>query len=189
MPLTVRHVRRALLTAALLSGVVGSSPLNAQGPAINVVPGTRVRVTAANQVAPLIANFMQMRGDTAVFIEEGAGRGIWSLYVGDIRKLEESSGERLTNRPYVLRGAAIGGGGGLLLGLVLANNLKPSDSGRKYNKVGNGAVGALLGAAIGAGIGSRFATENWTDVPLRRVSLAPFGPGGRGLTAAFSLAF
>ena len=43
-------------------------------------PGTRVRVHADNLVTPLVAHFLEMRGDTAVFIEDAAGpSGVWSL--------------------------------------------------------------------------------------------------------------
>jgi hypothetical protein len=167
------------------------SPAHAQIPTLNIVPGTRVRVTGTNQVAPLIASFMAQRGDTAVFIEEGGGRGIWSIQISDIRKLERSVGEGRSNRPYVIRGAAVGGAVGLVSGLAFANSAKPSTEGREYNKWGTASITMVLGAGIGAAIGTRVASEKWAEVPLRRVAIAPMmGPAGtRGIRASVSLAF
>lgn len=153
--------------------------------AISIAPGTRVRVRAANLVAPLVANFLQMRGDTAVFIEDAAGRGVWSLHVSDITRLERSDGEQKSNRTYIVRGAVVGGGIGALGGLLIASSLKPSDSGKKYSRGASGGAGALLGAVIGGVVGSRFGSERWTNVPLpRRVSLLP-DPRGLGLRVGF----
>lgn len=185
-----RSMSRWLLTVAATCLIAGTA--QAQSPALNLVPGTRVRVTAANQVAPLVANFMALRGDTAMFIEEGAGRGIWSIQVADIRRIERSDGERLSNRPYMLRGAAVGGALGLVGGIVFSNSAKPSTEGREYNKWGTASITMILGAAIGAGVGTRFATEKWTEVPLRRVALVPTidpATGTRGLRASISVAF
>jgi hypothetical protein len=182
-----RFSPRALIVAAALVGAVSASKATAQGPTFSIVPGTRVRVSAQNMVAPLVANFLAMRGDTAVFIEEGGGKGIWTILTSEIRKIERSDGERLSNRPYMMRGVAIGAGVGLLGGLVFANNASPGDASREYNQLGVGAIGAVLGGVIGGAIGSRRAVEKWTNVPIRRVAIAPTGRGG--LTASLHFAF
>lgn len=191
MPSRSRLARWLLIAAAVFTAA-GSRPLQAQGSPLNIVPGTRVRVTAVNLLTPLVANFLAIRGDSVDFIEVGGGRSIWTVALVDIRKLEKSDGERVNNKPYMLRGAAFGAPIGLLGGLIFANNADPSDSAREYNKVGMGTISLFLGAGIGAAIGSRFAIEKWTDVPVRRVAVAPFlGPNGRsrGITASVSLAF
>jgi hypothetical protein len=173
--------------AALTTAAVPVT-VRAQQPApLPIAPGTRVRVTATNLVAPLVANFLQMRGDTAVFIEDAAGRGIWSLVVSDITRLERSDGERLSNRPYVVRGAMLGAGAGSVVGWVFAATFSPSDSTKKFSRPLNASIGAVVGAVVGGFIGSRRATERWTDITLpRRVSVVP---QRRGVALSLSLTF
>lgn len=186
------HVRRVLAAAAIAFGLLGTaSTAQAQQaadptPRIALVPGTRVRVTATTLIAPLIANFMQTRGDTAVFIADGGGRGVWSIAISDIRQIERSSGERKTNRPYVIRGAGWGGAAGAVLGYTFAATAKPADSTRKYNRLGSLGIGAAGGAVIGALIGSRFGTERWVPVPVRQVSITP---RRNGTAVGFSFTF
>ncbi|MBC7898177.1 MAG: hypothetical protein H7066_22345 [Cytophagaceae bacterium] len=132
-----------------------------------------------------MANFLQMRGDTAVFIEDAAGRGVWSLHVSDITKLERSDGEQKSNRPYIVRGVAIGGGAGAVGGLLIASSLKPSDSGKKFSRGASAIAGAAVGGVIGGIVGSRFGAERWTNVSLpRRVSVLP-DSRGLGLRVGF----
>jgi hypothetical protein len=181
-------LRWRLLTPTLgLLAVAAVAPVSAAGAqqALPIAPGTRVRVRAANLVAPLVANFLQMRGDTAVFIEDAAGKGVWSLHVSDIARLERSDGEQRANKPYIIRGAAAGAAVGLVGGLLVASSLEPSDSDKKYSRGASGAAGAVVGAVIGGLIGSRFGAERWTNVPLpRRMSVLP-GPRGMGLRVGF----
>jgi hypothetical protein len=156
---------------------------------INVLPGTRVRVTATNLVAPLVATFLQQRGDTAVFIEDGAGRGIWTISVSQIIRLERSNGEQRSNKPKVIRGAIIGGVVGLGGGLLFASTAKPGNSSKTYDRGLTGGLGMLAGGAIGAFIGTRFAQERWTNIPLpSRASFAPQSTRG-GLRLAFGYSF
>lgn len=164
------------LAALLLAIGLGSSP-SAQAQQANatlpLVPGMRVRVTARSLVVPLVANYLQTRGDTAVFIEDAAGRGLWSIPIAEITRLERAAGDRTTNRPYMIRGAWIGGAAGAVTMLVFASTASPSDSGRRYGRMTNSLLGAGAGGVIGALIGSRFAVERWTPVPLRQVSIVP----------------
>jgi hypothetical protein len=143
----------------------------AQG--IGVAPGTRVRVRAPNLVAPLIANFLNLNADTAVFIEDAAGRGIWSIRVNEISRLERSDGEKRMNAPYMLRGGLMGAGIGAATGLLFAATFKPSDDTQKYDRLTTGLVGAGAGAVIGAMLGGRVVKEKWVEIPLRRLSVAP----------------
>jgi len=162
--------------------------VNAQRPsaAVPIVAGTRVRVKTASLVAPLVANFLEQRGDTLVFIEDGTGRGVWSFGIGQIERLEMTAGEAGLNRRPIARNAAIGGGIGLLAGLVFANLAEPSDSTREYSRPLSGVAGAALGAGIGAIIGSRVKSERWVNVPLpRQLSLVPNSRGGFTLTFGF----
>ena len=150
---------------------------------VPVMPGSRVRVSAASLVAPLVANFLEQRGDTLVFIEESTGPGVWSITLPLITKLETTGGDATGNRPYVLKGAAIGAGSGLVVGLLFAAAARPADEGRTYNRPVTGLIGAAIGGGIGAFLGSRRQTERWIDVPLPgRLSLLPDPRGGLLLT-------
>lgn len=144
-----------------------------------------MRVTAPSLVSPLIANYLEMRGDTVVLVEDRAGRGLWSIPYSDIRSLHLSIGQKKNHAPYMLRGAAIGGATGLAVGLAFAASFSPSDTGRKYNRVGTGVIVAGAGAVLGAVVGSRFSAENWSPITLpRRLSLVPL-PNGAGIRVEF----
>ena len=138
-------------------------------------------------VAPLVANFLQMRGDSAVFIEDGSGRGIWSIHINDISKLESSSGEKRSNKSYIVRYATYGGSGGLVLGVLFASVAKPSDKSRSYDRVATALIGGVVGGAIGAGIGTRVAKERWAPVVItKRLTVVPLEGGARvGLSFSF----
>jgi hypothetical protein len=169
--------------------ILNAADLSAQQATLDVLPGTRVRVTASNLVAPLVASFLQQRGDTALFIEDGAGRGIWTINVAQITRLERSNGEQRSNRPKVIRGAIIGGTVGLGGGLLFAATAKPSDPTKTYDRLLTGGVGLVVGGAIGAFIGTRFAQERWTNIPLpSRASLTPMSRNG-GLRVSLSYPF
>lgn len=135
---------------------------------VPVAPGTRVRVKTANLVAPLIANFLEQRSDTLVFIEDGTGRGVWTFSLAQIERLETTAGEAGQNRKPMAAGATVGAGVGLVLGVIFAKAATPSDSTREYNAVLTGALGAGVGAGVGAFIGSRVKRERWVNVALPR---------------------
>lgn len=154
--------------------------------AVPLVAGSRVRVKTASLVAPLVANFLEQRGDTLVFIDDGRGRGIWTFGLSQIERLETSGGDVGLNKRPITRGAVIGGGVGILAGLGFAAAFTPSDTTREYSQVLTAALGAGVGAGIGALIGSRAKSERWVNVPLpRQLSVGPNGRGG--YTIAFSL--
>ncbi len=173
-----------------LATLIGIGSLSARAGAqqasftLALVPGSRVRVTARTLVAPLVASYLQQRGDTAVFIEAAGGRGIWSIALSDITKLERSDGERTSNRPLVQRGAIYGAVGGAVVAYSFAALASPSDSSRKYSRTTSALVGAGVGAVVGGILGSRFASERWRPVPLRQVSVVP-APRGLGVSIAF----
>jgi hypothetical protein len=133
---------------------------------IPVVPGSRVRVMTPTLVTPLIANFLEQRGDTLVFIEDDRGRGVWSFAISQIQRLEMTAGESGRNTRPIAKGAMIGAGVGLVLGVLFASVAEPSDSTREYSAVLTGLVGAGAGAGVGAFFGSRVTSERWVDVPL-----------------------
>lgn len=178
----------ALLLVALGAIVAVSGPAVAQqsprptgagAQGLPLVPGARVRIKATNLVAPLVANYLEMRGDTLVLFEESAGRGVWSFALGQVERLETTTGDKRGHRPYILRGAAYGFAGGAVAGLLFAASSSPSDPDREYSRPLTAFVGGALGAGIGALVGSRVVAEGWAPVPLpRRVSLAPDGRGG-----------
>ncbi len=164
-----------LAALALPAGAQQAKPATpARSAALPVTPGARVRVSATTLVAPLIGNYLEMRGDTAVFIEAGAGRGIWTLTTDQITKLEVSKGDEHFNRRPMIKGAAIGAPVGALLFWGVTGVMKPGDKSQQYNRSVNAGAGLVVGAVVGGIIGSRVADEGWMRLPLRgRVSWSP----------------
>lgn len=175
----------ALFLTMILAGLARDAVAQTRPSTVPVPPGSRVRVKTPNLVAPLVANFLEQRGDTLVFVEDGRGRGLWSFSLGQIERLEMTAGERGQNKEPIAKGALYGAGAGFLLGIVFASVAEPSDETRKYSPVLSGALGAGIGAGIGAYFGSRVKTEHWVEVPLnRRLSLRS---NGRGLAISIPL--
>ena len=169
---------KALLFTITLAGLASDAAAQRRSSTVPVPPGSRVRVKAPNLVAPLVANFLEQRGDTLVFIEDGRGRGVWSFSVGQIERLEMTAGEAGRNTAPIAKGAAIGAGVGLVVGVLFASMAEPSDDSRKYSQFLTGVLGAGIGGGIGAYFGSRVKTEHWVEVPLnRRLSLRTNGLG------------
>ena len=167
---------KALLISITLACGARETLAQARPSTVAVPPGSRVRVKTPNLVAPLVANFLEQRGDTLVFIEDGRGRGVWTFSIGQIERLEMTAGEAGRNKQPIAKGAAFGAGVGFLAGVVFASVAKPSDETKKYSPGLTGAVGALVGAPIGAYFGSRVKSERWVEVPLnRRLSLRTTG--------------
>jgi hypothetical protein len=175
--------------SAFLGVVTLASVAGAQRPSSSTVPiaaGSRVRVKTPQLVAPLIANFLEQRGDTLVFIEEDRGRGVWSFALSQIERLETTAGETAYDKRPIARGAMIGGGIGLAAGIGFAAGFSPSDSSKEYSKLLTGALGLTIGAGIGAYVGSRVKAERWVNVPLpRQLSLFPNRRGGFSLSIAW----
>lgn len=184
----------ALLAIALGAPLVPASAQQATPPAASpttvlpIVPGARVKVSATTLVAPLLANYLEMKGDTAVFIESSAGRGIWTFTLDQITKIEQSQGDKRYNKGPMLKGAAIGVPIGALLFWGTTGIIGTSDSTRKFNRGATAGVGAVVGAAVGAIIGSRVPQEHWLPLPLpKKVSFNPFRrDGGMEFRVAFS---
>lgn len=174
---------RTLRRAAFVFGSVCSAfALQAQSSptVLPVPPGARVRVTAPSLVGPLIANYLEMRADTVVLVDDRAGRGLWSIPYNDIRSLHLSIGQKKNHGPYIARGAVLGGAAGFLIGVLTAATLSPSDTSRKFKRVTTGAIFGAGGALIGGFVGSRFTTENWSPITLRRrITLAPIPRGAQ----------
>jgi hypothetical protein len=176
IPLRLKALVVSIALACIARDVAAQTRTSGSVP---VVPGSRVRVKTASLVAPLIANFLEQRGDTLVFIEEGRGRGLWSFDIAQIQKLEMTAGEVGRNTRPIARGAGIGAGVGLALGVLFAAVAEPSDSTREYSKILTGLVGASAGAGVGAWFGSRVKSEGWVNIPLpRQLSLKVRGRGG-----------
>jgi hypothetical protein len=158
----------SLTCLCLVAPSHAASAQRATQSSISLLQGSRVRVKAATMVAPLIANYLEQRGDTLVFIEEGRGPGVWSFAISQIDRLETTAGEGGRVQRYVARGAAYGAGAGAIGGLIFAGVASPSDSTKEYSRPLTALAGAAVGAGIGAIIGSRFKTERWVNVPIVR---------------------
>jgi hypothetical protein len=170
---------RAAFAAVVL---VAPSALAAQ----SVAPGSRVRVTAAGQVAPIVGTYQTLRADTVVVIEDGTAAKIWGFKTSSISRLEESVGMKGHNRGPMTRWALIGAGGGAALGWLTAVGLEGATD-DQYSDFLSAAVGAGLGAVAGAVYGSRVLEENWRTVSVpRRVGFLPTRDGFRvGFSASF----
>jgi len=157
---------KALFLAVIFVCGARDAVAQTRSPSVGVVPGSRVRVKTPSLVAPLIANFLEQRGDTLVFIEDGRGRGVWSFDIDQIERLEMTAGQAGKNKAPITKGALIGGGIGLAAGILFASVATPSDESREYSPALSGALGAGVGAGIGALVGSRVKSEHWVNVPL-----------------------
>jgi hypothetical protein len=176
---------KALFLSILVTCVATNAVAQARSATVPIVPGSRVRVKTPSLVAPLVANFLEQRGDTLVFIEDGRGRGVWSFDIDQIQRLEMTAGEAGRNSRPILKGAAVGAGVGLVVGVLFATAAKPSDPGKKYSAGLTGLLGAGAGAGVGAFFGSRVKSEHWVNIPLPRQ--ASLRTNGRGLAITIPL--
>ena len=179
------HLKALLVSLSLVCvGQNVAAQDRTSGSSFPIAPGSRVRVMTPTLVTPLVANFLEQRGDSLVFIEDGRGRGVWSFAISQIQRLEITAGEAGMNKRPVAKGAAIGAGVGLALGVLFAAAFEPSDSTKEYSQLLTGGAGALAGAGVGAYFGSRVKSEKWVNVPLGRQF--SFGVSGRrfGITIA-----
>jgi hypothetical protein len=181
-------VRKFWRAVFLIGSVVCTAALEAQSSLVlPVPPGARVRVRAPSLVGPLIANYLEMRADTVVLVEDRAGQGLWSIPYADIQSLHLSIGQKRNHAPYIVRGVLIGGGAGFVTGLLVAASFQPGDTAKKFKRITTGAVVGGVSALLGGIIASRFTTENWSPINLpRRLSLVP-SPNGAAIK--FDVAF
>ena len=157
---------KALVLSLGLTCVAHNVAAQTSNWSLPIQAGTRVRVTTPTMVSPLIANFLEQRGDTLVFIEDGRGRGVWSFGLAQIDKIETTAGETGRSKKAMQKGALIGGAIGLATGLIFAATFDPSSDNRKYSRMQTGIVTGIAGAGFGFFIGSLVSTERWVSVPL-----------------------
>jgi hypothetical protein len=160
------HRTLALLAAA---SVAGTSPLASQKlPATSIQPGARVRVTGGMPARRYVGSLVAVDGDS---LRLAGKRGeVEALPLRSVIRLEQSAGRR----PNYTKGALIGGGVGLALGLgvgAVGNGLAeggcegPGDCGNLGQSLAiGGAVGAGLGAGIGVLLATVFKGERWQPV-------------------------
>jgi hypothetical protein len=178
-----------LATLALPAGAQQATPTAPprKATALPVVPGARVRISATTMVVPLVANFLEMRGDTAVFIEASAGRGIWTFPLDQITKLEQSEGDKRYNSRPMVKSALIGAPIGAVAFWAVTGLYNPSDSTRRFNRGSTAGIGLVAGAIVGALVGSRFTAEHWMALPLpHRMTISPFRRGGPEVGLSFT---
>ena len=165
----VSSVLKALvLSLGLFCVVQSAAAQSACSAAIPIQPGSRVRVTTPTMVSPLIANFLEQRCDTLVFIENERGRGVWSFGLAQIDRIETTAGETGRSKSAMRKGALYGGIAGLATGIIFAATFDPSGEDRKYSRMQTGIVAGIAGAGFGFFIGSLVSTERWENVPLSR---------------------
>ena len=153
---------------------------------VAIAPGTRIRVSTPSLVAPLVANFLEQRGDTLVVIEDGRGRGVWSFDLAQVERIETTAGQVGRSSSAIKKGALIGGAIGLATGIIFAASFDPSNEDRRYSRMQTGIVAGLAGAGFGAFIGMRVTTEKWVNVPLpKQLTIGP--NRGGGFTIQFGL--
>ena len=171
---------KALVVSIGLLGLAQSGAAQTSSSAkVAISPGTRVRVSTPSLVSPLVANFLEQRGDTLVVIEDGRGRGVWSFDLAQVNRLETTAGQVGRSSSAIKKGALWGGGIGLAAGLIFASTFDPSNGNRQYSRMQTGIVAGLAGAGFGAFIGMRVTTEKWVSVPLpKQLSLYPNPRGG-----------
>ena len=184
MPRTRRSYR------SLLAALVMLAPLRitaAQAAAAqSLAPGTRVRVTSNQMVAPIVGSYQGMRRDTLVLIEDGAGAKVWAFNTTAVQQVEVSIGMKGGNRDPMIRWGLIGAGIGAGIGLIASVSLE-NQTGQRYNEAMSTILGAAMGGGLGAFYGSRKLTEHWAPVPLpQRVGVVPSAKGVRiTLSASF----
>lgn len=179
MPISIHPTAVALAVLTLF----GASVAGAQSSTL--APGTRVRVTSSQVVAPVIGSYQGMRRDTVLVIEDGESAQQWAFTTAEIRRLEVSAGMGRGNRGPIVRNALLGAGLGAAAGVILAFILEESTD-SEYNTVLSGLVGAGVGSGLGAMYGFRVQQEHWTAVAVpRRIGLIP----GRVLRVGFRASF
>jgi hypothetical protein len=183
MPRTRRSYRTLLAALIILAPLRITAAQSAA--AQSLTPGTRVRVTSNQMVAPIVGSYQGMRRDTLVVIEDGAGAKVWAFNTTAVQQVEVSIGMKGGNRDPMIRwgliGAGVGGGIAFITSVSLENN-----SGQRYNQMTSTLVGAAMGAGLGAFYGSRKLAEHWAPVPLpQRVGVVPT-PNGLRITLSAS---
>jgi len=106
MPRT-RRSYRALLAALLVLAPLRITAAQTAA-AQSLSPGTRVRVTSNQMVAPIVGSYQGMRRDTLVLIEDGTGAKIWAFNTAAVSQVEVSVGMKGGNRDPMIRWGLIG---------------------------------------------------------------------------------
>lgn len=182
-----RSLRLLLVLAVSTSG----SQLHAQS------VGDRVRVSASGTT---YVGQVTVVSDERLELSEGTRT--WSIAFSGISRLQRSNGTRSRWRDGLFYGAAVGAGGGVVLGLLTSTTCELVTVGaatEECTKVSlqvtlvTGASLAAVGGLAGMGIGALFRTERWTTIPFgdTEIEYAPtirprVGPGG-GLGLSFSV--
>ena len=175
---------------ALLAALVTLAPVRtaiAQSPAPQTLsPGTRIRVTSNQMVAPIVGSYQGMRRDTLLLIENGTGAKVWAFNTAAVTQVETSIGMKGGNRDPMIRWGLIGAGLGGGIGFIVSVSLE-SNSTQQYNQLLSTLLGAAMGGGVGAFYGSRKLAEHWAPVPLpQRIGVLPTAHGVRfALSASF----
>jgi hypothetical protein len=167
--------RRALLgLLVLLMPALGRSQ---EGGAPDLVPGTRVRVTAAaSGPKPLTGTIRALSDEAITLAVEGRDMEV-AVFRDGIVRLEVSEG-RNRRKGLLIGGVAVATVGALIGGVGCRDS---SDFDSWHCATILGGLGFAAGAGVGAIVG---AGDRWRDVPPDgfRVTLAPTAGGRPGLS-------
>jgi hypothetical protein len=146
--------------------------------------GSRVRVTSFSDASLRIGTVAAIEADALVLRRAGDDSTL-RIPIGELRRLEVSSGKR----SQAGRGAMIGAAIGALPGLLLTFGDYSDDvHGDGPSPAAVAAMGAAGGAAVGAAIGRVVKTERWVPAGLHNAGVAVV-PARGGVAFALRIAW
>jgi hypothetical protein len=152
------------------------TPACAAAQMVDVVPGMRIRVTAAGVASRIEGTVATRTADSIVVVTPEPAQ--YHIAMASISSLDVSQGR---TRSYgAMKGALWGGGILCVLALPLSWDSSKSSHPDPVAILATQTVG---GAIIGAGIGALVRAEEWTSLPPARISVSR---NGARVGAAFS---
>lgn len=186
---------RSLWLLLVLAVSTSGSPLQAQR------VGDRVRVSASGTTY-----VGQVTAVSDERLELSEGTRARSIAFSGMSRLERSNGTRSRWREGLVYGAAVGAGGGVIIGVLVGITCELVTVGAAAEEctafsievtLVTGAALAAAGGLAGMGIGALFRTEAWTPIPFsdKKIEYTPtirprVGPdGGLGLSFGVRIRF
>jgi hypothetical protein len=159
-PLHIRWPRRRDLLITVSLAVLFAPCARAQGDRLYVPVGTRVRIVGPAGGQPFTGNVLRLTADTLA-VATGGGNALLQVPTSRLTSIDVSEGrDRLG---WGMRGAAIGGLAGAVLGAAAMGRDDPGGMGAYAGFI----AGGIFGVGGGAIVGAIVAPERW-----RRLSLS-----------------